>query len=311
MEPHWTITELAAAAAAALGDEPVRVNGRVRDLPNERLIRWYTTIGLVDPPSGRRGRTALYGERHLLQLVAVKRRQAAGRTIAQIQTELLGATDTILREIAGLPARPRPTPPSPPAGRPDAPPRDARDARAPRPAAPAQRVPAPDADRSDPLLQTSRTPRTDTPPQGSATPDVSWSEAPAPRPDTSAQGSPVPDVSWSNVLDEGPGPQEEHGASGARGRFWAQVPSTGESGAAPPAHQGGLPAVRPVPVSGVRLAPGVTLLLESAALTQADLEAIGRAAEPLLAELRRRGLFSDPRLIDDPASPTDLNGRQP
>src|ERR1700754_1316727 len=99
MESTWTITELAAAAAAVLGGEPVQVNGRVRDMPNERLIRWYTTIGLVDPPA-RRGRVALYGRRHLLQLVAVKRRQAAGRTIAQIQVELTGATDHTLEQLA-------------------------------------------------------------------------------------------------------------------------------------------------------------------------------------------------------------------
>lgn len=32
------------------GPEP-RANGRVREVPNERLIRWYTTIGLLDPRS--------------------------------------------------------------------------------------------------------------------------------------------------------------------------------------------------------------------------------------------------------------------
>src|SRR5690606_29698576 len=78
-------------------------NGRVRDVPNERLIRWYTTIGLLDPPLARRGRVALYGRRHLMQLVAIKRRQAAGRSIAQIQAELAGATDAALAEIAGFP----------------------------------------------------------------------------------------------------------------------------------------------------------------------------------------------------------------
>ncbi|KAB2350832.1 MerR family transcriptional regulator [Actinomadura rudentiformis] len=105
MERTWTITELADRAVAALSaDGSPRANGRVRDLPNERLIRWYTTIGLVDPPLGRRGRTALYGHRHLLQLVAIKRRQAAGRSIAEIQTELTGAPDATLEEIAQLPA---------------------------------------------------------------------------------------------------------------------------------------------------------------------------------------------------------------
>ncbi|GAA2134465.1 helix-turn-helix domain-containing protein [Actinomadura napierensis] len=104
MDGTWTIGELAERAAAALAaGASAQVNGRVRDLPNERLIRWYTTIGLVDPPAGRRGRTALYGPRHLLQLVAVKRRQATGRSIAEIQLELAAATDATLERIAALP----------------------------------------------------------------------------------------------------------------------------------------------------------------------------------------------------------------
>ncbi|MEW9527914.1 helix-turn-helix domain-containing protein [Microbispora sp. NPDC049125] len=101
MSETWTIGELAERAAGVLG--PGRpVNGRVRDVPNERLIRWYTTIGLLDPPLARRGRVALYGRRHLLQLVAVKRRQAEGLSIAAIQAELAGATDGMLQRVAGL-----------------------------------------------------------------------------------------------------------------------------------------------------------------------------------------------------------------
>ncbi|MFI0352322.1 MerR family transcriptional regulator [Actinomadura sp. 9N407] len=146
MESTWTIAELAERAVAALtAGESVRVNGRVRDLPNERLIRWYTTIGLVDPPLGRRGRTALYGARHLLQIVAVKRRQAAGRTIAEIQAELAGATDTRLGEIARLPDEAVPSPAPPRAA---APPRTERDRFwTPRPSTPpapaAQAAPEP------------------------------------------------------------------------------------------------------------------------------------------------------------------------
>src|SRR5947208_6021892 len=101
----WTIDELAARVAAALGDGyPGAPNGRVRDVPDRRAVRWYATIGLVDRPAATRGRTALYGPRHLLQLVAVKRRQAEGRTLAEIQAELTGATDTTLRRIADVPA---------------------------------------------------------------------------------------------------------------------------------------------------------------------------------------------------------------
>lgn len=111
MEEPWTILELAELAAETLaatrpaGPEgvPVRANGRVRDVPNERLIRWYVTVGLVDPPLSRRGRVARYGRRHLLQLVAVKRRQTEGRSLAEIQAELAGATDETLAAVAGVP----------------------------------------------------------------------------------------------------------------------------------------------------------------------------------------------------------------
>jgi hypothetical protein len=88
---------------------PARANGRIREVPNERLVRWYVTVGLVDPPLSRRGRVAQYGQRHLLQLVAVKRRQAEGRSLAEIQAELAGATDEALAAVARVPdARPGP-----------------------------------------------------------------------------------------------------------------------------------------------------------------------------------------------------------
>ncbi|MEU1720860.1 helix-turn-helix domain-containing protein [Nonomuraea sp. NPDC005692] len=102
MSDTWTIGELAEHAAQALRAGAQPVNGRVRDVPGERLIRWYTTIGLVDPPLTRRGRIARYGRRHLLQLVAVKRMQAEGHSIAEIQTALAGATNATLAAAAGL-----------------------------------------------------------------------------------------------------------------------------------------------------------------------------------------------------------------
>ncbi|MFI6177041.1 helix-turn-helix domain-containing protein [Nonomuraea sp. NPDC051191] len=121
MSDTWTIGELAEHAAHALRAGAQPVNGRVRDVPGERLIRWYTTIGLVDPPLTRRGRIARYGRRHLLQLVAVKRMQAAGHSIAEIQTALAGATNTTLATAAGLTDAPPPGPAvrRPPPGGPD------------------------------------------------------------------------------------------------------------------------------------------------------------------------------------------------
>lgn len=100
----WTIDELSAGVAEALtADYPGQTNGRVRDVPDRRTIRWYTTIGLLDRPAAMRGRTALYDRRHLLQLVAIKRLQAAGQTLAAVQRELLGATAATLERIARLP----------------------------------------------------------------------------------------------------------------------------------------------------------------------------------------------------------------
>lgn len=96
----WTIEQLPDRVAELLAqDYAGQQNGRVRELPNGRTIRWYTTIGLVDRPISR-GRTALYGPRHVLQLAAVKRLQAVGRTLAEIQQELLGVTDGRLAELA-------------------------------------------------------------------------------------------------------------------------------------------------------------------------------------------------------------------
>jgi len=103
-QASWTLDELVRRVAHSLADPayPGAPNGRVRDLPDRRVVRWYTTTGLVDRPA-MQGRTALYNARHLLQIVAVKRRQAAGRSLAEIQAELAGATDETLRRVAAVP----------------------------------------------------------------------------------------------------------------------------------------------------------------------------------------------------------------
>jgi MerR-like DNA binding protein len=93
------VREALAAEYSGAGD------GRIRDVPDRRAIRWYTTIGLVDRPLGMRGRTALYGPRHLQQLVAIKRQQAAGRSLSQIQGELNWVSPEALAELSRVPER--------------------------------------------------------------------------------------------------------------------------------------------------------------------------------------------------------------
>ncbi|GLX05972.1 MerR family transcriptional regulator [Microbispora sp. NBRC 16548] len=277
MSDTWTIGELAERAADLLGQdrrahgqEPrddgpeSRVNGRIREVPNERLIRWYTTIGLLDPPLGRRGRVALYGRRHLLQLVAVKRRQADGLSIAAIQAELAGATDAMLQRAAGL-TEPPPKPPPGPAPRPLVPPHPRS------PAAPATANAAnhlPDA------------PGTATPPS------PGWCGT---RPETGTAPA-VPDVA----------------RPAARDRFWARPASVAAT--ADPGHfstansdtthdditQNVAPVNTVVPdvVHGVRLAPGVTVLLDPAHRVPDghEVAALRRAAAPLLTALAMLGL---------------------
>jgi DNA-binding transcriptional MerR regulator len=101
---YWTLDQLAERVGAALSvDYDGQVSGRVREVPDQRAIRYYTTIGLVDRPAAMRGRTALYVRRHLLQLVAIKRLQADGLSLARIQRELAGATNAQLERVARIP----------------------------------------------------------------------------------------------------------------------------------------------------------------------------------------------------------------
>jgi DNA-binding transcriptional MerR regulator len=100
----WTIAELAGRVGMALADNFDGVaSGRVRDVPDLRAIRYYTTIGLIDRPAELRGRTAYYGGRHLCQLVAIKRLQSQGLSLAQVQERLLNLGDRELEKLANVP----------------------------------------------------------------------------------------------------------------------------------------------------------------------------------------------------------------
>lgn len=122
----WTIAELTAHVAAALADDAGPDNRRIRAVPDERAIRYYTTLGLLDRPN-LTGRTAFYGPRHLAQLIAIKRAQAAGQSLAEIQRDLPTLDDATLAARSGValapPSRPGhrrdfwrapPPPPAPP-----------------------------------------------------------------------------------------------------------------------------------------------------------------------------------------------------
>ena len=302
MEEPWTILELAELAADALAaaqpagasaeagapagprvgasggsrtpsgavrpaPAPARANGRVRDVPNERLVRWYVTVGLVDPPLSRRGRVARYGRRHLLQLVAVKRRQAEGRSLAEIQAELAGATDEALAAVARVPD----TQPAPDVVLPAAPTRFwTRSA--------AQRDPA-----------AAEEPEEQNP----------GSEGAGDRNLAAEEG-----VQRDLAAEEGV--QRDLAAEEAAQRDLAAAAGAGRVLSA--ADGDAVDSGRSRLVHGVRLASGVTLLLEGAAREPGpeDLTAILNAARALLAELASRRLREP-----GPEHPADVPGSPP
>jgi DNA-binding transcriptional MerR regulator len=288
MQESWTIAELAELAAETLAatdpagppSGPARADGRIRDVPNERLVRWYATVGLVDPPLSRRGRVARYGRRHLLQLVAVKRRQAEGRSLAEIQAELTGATDDTLAAVARVP--------------------DIQQTPEALPAAPARfwaRQPgqlAPGADQHVP-----ENGRPDEAVSGSGQQMVGTGRVDGLMYD---EGRPAPDMERAADGAErrgGPTADAERAARGAerrgrRGRWMAAAAAGGDhegrAGGTPAGGRGGILAGGIV--HGVRLAPGVTLLLEGGdrELGAEDVIEIINAARPLLEELAERRL---------------------
>jgi DNA-binding transcriptional MerR regulator len=256
-EPRWTLDELAERVDLALAvDYHGQPSGRVRAVPDRRAIRWYTTIGLIDRPVAHRGRTALYGPRHLLQLVAVKRLQAKGLPLVAIQQELAGATDGQLARVARLPEGARPTVPSGP-------------------------VPAVTPDGGGP--PTGRDPGRPgaTVTQRSAAPAQPPTVAPRVAGGTARRAGfwrDRPAAALTAPATEAP----------ATATDAAEAAGAGTTGSARPAALG---LRGPATLQGVRLGAGATLLLEPGReLAAADLDAILDAAGPLLAVLRDRGL---------------------
>lgn len=124
------LSALLSAVAAALAGAPSALDGRVREVPDERTFRWYQSAGLVDKPLRYEGRSAVYGRRHLLQALAIKVLQSRGLTLAQIQRALAGVADAQLESAvleglgpAALGAPSPDTPPVAPPVQPGAPPR--------------------------------------------------------------------------------------------------------------------------------------------------------------------------------------------
>lgn len=70
------------------------VSGQAGESVSERSIRYYRTLGLVDAPEG-----GGYGEKHLLQIIAIRLLQAQGMPLRRIRELLYGRSLEELREV--------------------------------------------------------------------------------------------------------------------------------------------------------------------------------------------------------------------
>jgi DNA-binding transcriptional MerR regulator len=93
----FSISELANRVNAWCSEHGIEpANGQSGELVSPRNIRFYRTTGLIDAPEN--GGTA-YGEKHFLQLTAVRLLQAQGLPLRRIRELLFGRTAEELREI--------------------------------------------------------------------------------------------------------------------------------------------------------------------------------------------------------------------
>ncbi|WP_428267677.1 MerR family transcriptional regulator [Haliangium sp.] len=97
---------------------PAQSRYKVRDRPDVRTIRYYTSQSLLPKPTGYRGGRARYTGSHLLRLLYIKKLQAEHHTLQQIARRLARADDQAvlaalqagLGPASGAVARPAPAP---------------------------------------------------------------------------------------------------------------------------------------------------------------------------------------------------------
>jgi DNA-binding transcriptional MerR regulator len=72
----------------------IPANGQAGEVVSERNVRYYRTLGIIDAPQN-----GAYGEKHLLQLTAVRLLQAQGLPLRRIRELIYGRSLRDLREI--------------------------------------------------------------------------------------------------------------------------------------------------------------------------------------------------------------------
>jgi len=95
---EFTLEELAKAVQEWCEEHQIfPVNGQAAEAITERNIRYYRTLGLLDPPIGNYAKR--FTEKHRLQLIAIRLYQAQGFPLRKIRDELYGQS---LEDLASL-----------------------------------------------------------------------------------------------------------------------------------------------------------------------------------------------------------------
>jgi DNA-binding transcriptional MerR regulator len=103
-EKYVGVAGLAEEAARILAESGTARQGRgtVTELPDERTVRYYLTEGLIPPAEEKQGTASVFGFRHLLQLLVVKKLQAEGLPIRAIRELVTGKTERQLERLLGV-----------------------------------------------------------------------------------------------------------------------------------------------------------------------------------------------------------------
>lgn len=97
---EFTLKDLVTQANGALerAGQPAS-DGRVTERLDARTVRYYSTLGLVPKPHRYEGRQARYSRVHLIHLLVIKKLQAQGLTLSQVQRWLSGRSEEELRTL--------------------------------------------------------------------------------------------------------------------------------------------------------------------------------------------------------------------
>lgn len=96
------VAELAGEAAIILTESGLaQERGTVSEVPDERTIRYYLTEGLIPPAEEKQGTASVFGYRHLLQLLVVKKLQSQHLPIRKIRDLVDGRTERELERLLG------------------------------------------------------------------------------------------------------------------------------------------------------------------------------------------------------------------